>query len=116
MNEVKIREYLRSLGIPPHLSGLQAWCVALKYVMDSGDTQVKMMYLYNYVGKVMRKTPAAVERCLRHAIEYALNVTRTEKMIDLFEPFMSKDTGKVTNQLFLFTVFFELTKEVDSHD
>ena len=71
MEEIKIKKYLLSEGIPPQIKGFRYITLAIKLCNDNPD------YLYNITTKLYPKiastyndTYSKVERAMRHAITF----------------------------------------------
>lgn len=108
---MNIGDYLQSLGIPAHILGFKMWCIAIEYAITNGVESLSMMELYEYIGEVMGKSANSVERNLRSAIEYAFNVTTPDKLFEVFGTVMNRNTGKISNRLFLHTIVYKLTNK-----
>lgn len=106
--ELCVGNYLKSLGIPPHLSGYYNLCTTIGYLLDNPNERPKIMTLYSLCKKKNNGTASQVERSIRTAIEYAFMKTHPDKLYDVFGPVIDPNSGKVTNTTFMYMCVDEL--------
>ncbi|MDO4739424.1 MAG: sporulation initiation factor Spo0A C-terminal domain-containing protein [Eubacteriales bacterium] len=93
-----IRRLLDRLSFPEGHPGEKYLATALRYVLTDGRLLHDMAHgLYPLVAKAHGVQPAQVERGIRHAIEKAWSVGRTEEQYALFENTIDEKRGKPTN-------------------
>lgn len=110
-NTKDIREILKKIGIPCHLSGYE-------YIQDAVEIAQKEPYKMNGLVKIIyveiatkrRTTSSRVERAIRHAIEKAFTYGDYEAIYKYFGSSYRKDKGKPTNKEFI-AMLVELMKE-----
>ena len=99
IDEATIYDILKDLGIPANFKGY-------KYIKDSiwiisNNRTTKMGELYKDIADKYSTTPAAVERGIRHSIEYIFNST---ELPDIIKNIFGKLDRKPRNGEFLFTI------------
>lgn len=100
LNEAKIYDTLKELGVPANFKGY-------KYIKDSiwsisnSDGRIKMGVLYHDIADKYSTTPAAVERGIRHSIEYIFN---SAELPNIIKNIFGKLDRKPRNGEFLFTI------------
>lgn len=106
-----IREILKNIGIPCHISGY-------RYIQDAVAIAKKEPYklkdlvkiIYAEIAVKNGATSTRVERAIRHAIEKAFTHGNSEEIYKYFGSSYSKDKGKPTNKEFI-AMLVELMKE-----
>lgn len=67
--EIKVKEFVKALGISPELIGFKYIVAAIIYIKQIGDpSAVSFTKMYKELGDRFNTTPAAMERCIRQAI------------------------------------------------
>ncbi|TWT26118.1 sporulation transcription factor Spo0A [Planomicrobium sp. CPCC 101110] len=80
-----INNFIKEIGIPPHLKGYVYLQEAVSLVLDEPDMLNKVTKsLYPGVAKKFDTTPPRVERSIRNAIEIAWNNNETEQLSKIF--------------------------------
>lgn len=97
-----IYDSLLEIGCSAQLLGFKYLQFALKLaVVDGTATWGRCGALYMTVAERFGITPQSVERCIRHAIEYAALNGDPEVFYTVFGNTTKKDSGKPTNSQFI---------------
>lgn len=98
----KIRNCLRELGVPEHLSGYNYLLSAVDLVVRDPTLLRRMMSgLYPAVADRYHSTPQRTERAIRHAIETACLRCDPNVLTAYFGNTISPDKGKPVNSEFI---------------
>lgn len=105
VNELKIAETLKELGVPADLSGYFYLRKAIELmVQDMSYMHGITKKLYPDVAKKFNTTPSRAERAIRHAIEVACYRGNIELQHKIFGNTVDANKGKPTNSEFIVTV------------
>jgi two-component system response regulator (stage 0 sporulation protein A) len=97
-----ILEHFRELGMPENLKGKNYLAYLLDLIIPSpGLLDMLTLRLYPAAAERFLTTPAAVERCIRHAIEATWSRGDMAALERLFGLSIDPDRGKPTNREFL---------------
>ena len=92
---------IRDIGVPAHLEGYEALALCMEYKLE--DYKIPVCKLYQLVATKMNKTYGAVERNIRHLVNYMLDKGDIEKIENYFGSSLRAD-GKLTNKQFIYTL------------
>jgi two-component system response regulator (stage 0 sporulation protein A) len=99
---IRIRKHFQELGMPENLKGKKYLAFLLDLMIPSpGLLDMLTLKLYPAAAKRFSTTPAAVERCIRHAIEATWSRGDMAALERLFGLSIDPDRGKPTNREFL---------------
>lgn len=97
-----ILNYLRALGVPPHMSGYLFLKTDIDYCVERYQTVIGLTTaVYPYVAKIHDTAPGRVERNIRHAIEYAWNYGDIDAQHRIFGYTVNDMKGRPTNKEFI---------------
>ncbi len=98
----RIQAHFHELGMPENLKGQKYLAYLLNLVIPSpGLLDMLTLKLYPAAAERFSTTPAAVERCIRHAIEATWSRGDMAALERLFGLSIDPDRGKPTNREFL---------------
>lgn len=92
---------LIKLGANPCLKGFRCTIEALKLIDEASGNRLKMMYLYEVVGKKTGDKSALVERAIRH---FFANMRKNSKGLDVIGE-------KGSNSETLYLLYYRLKEE-----
>ncbi len=102
IDEVKIYNLLKEIGIPTNLSGYKCIQIAVMLCIENPDMLSRTTkLLYPTIAKMINSTTVRVERAIRHAIEKTWYIGDYDKLIEIFGNSYSRDKGKTTNTEFI---------------
>ena len=97
-----IANYLRAVGVPPHISGYVFLKSAIDYCVEHYGTIIGLTTIvYPYVAHKHSSERRRVERNVRHAIEYAWDYGDIETQHKLFGYTVNDLKGRPTNKEFI---------------
>ena len=104
--DLKICNYVTSLGVPASLKGFGYICFGLKILTDrTGDVACESTgNLYRIIAQAFDSNWTSVERSIRHAVDLCF-LRGDKKLINqMFGSSYSSDKGRPTNTEFLSTL------------
>ena len=98
-----IAEYLKNIGMPPHLIGYEYSMTAIRLCLDDRSLLkgVVTKQLYPDIAKTFDSSSSRVERGIRHAIEVVFDRGDPRYISEYFGGAVSAYKGKLTNREFL---------------
>ncbi len=108
-------DLLTQVGVPLHIKGygyLVSGIVRLINDPDEyGHNQITKQ-LYPSIAEEFHATTRQVERCIRHAVEYAFDNADMDVLGKLFGNSISANKGKATNGQFMMTLAREVQRRI----
>lgn len=102
IRSTRIQDHFQDLGMPGNLKGRKYLAYILDLLVPSpGLLDMLTLRLYPAAAHKFSTTPAAVERCIRHAIEATWSRGDMAALERLFGLSIDPDRGKPTNREFL---------------
>jgi two-component system, response regulator, stage 0 sporulation protein A len=100
--EIKIKSYLKKIGVPPNIKGYNYLTKAILMAQNGKSVYGNLTNgLYPDVANIYDTTLSRVERSIRHAIEVAWNRGNIKILDELFGYTISEQKGKPTNGEFI---------------
>lgn len=97
-----VTNLIHEIAVPAHLSGYEYVRTAIMLTIEDPEMlKCITKKLYPTIAKQYSKTPARVERAIRHAIEVACTRGNTKFLDSIFGYTISPDKGKPTNSQFI---------------
>ena len=104
MIKERTKDVLIKMGMPASILGLKYIADAME-LFDSGLADIKIIALYDEIGRKNKTTGTGVERAIRHALESVIAKGRRE----VIEKYMSYDNTTNSNMLKL--LYYRLKQE-----
>ncbi len=115
LRETLIGELLDTLGVNPAFKGRSYIAWLLDRIIPSPWLENELTStLYPACASVYRTTPAAVERCVRHAVEELFTRGSMEGIERYFGTTVDPERGKPTNRAFLIGAAEQLRARMDA--
>ena len=115
MNNRRISEILKELGVPASIQGYEYIRTAVKLIIeDESKYRWKTTALYFAIAREYDTTPSRVERSIRHAIEVAFVRMPVEAIQKYFGNSISYRSGKATNSEFIATIVEHIKMEEET--
>ena len=100
--ECQIAVILRMIGVPPNVRGWRYIVTAVELAAEDEEMVHAMTKeLYPAVAARHGSTPSKVERCIRHAVEWAYTNGDLEMLKTYLGNIVGYDKGKPTNAAFI---------------
>ena len=97
--EEKIRELLKEVALPIHVTGYEYWMEAIRVYKKNKN--MNMSEIYNEVADICGTTPSKVERGMRYAAEYAFKKYPKDSIESFFGSKAYVQRKRLTNTEFL---------------
>ena len=115
MNNRRISEILKELGVPASRIGYEYIKMAVKLTLEDGAKYRWITKtLYPAIAKEHNTTAPRVERAIRHAIETAFDRMSGEVMYRYFGNSINYRSGKATNSEFIAAIVEHIKTEEDT--
>lgn len=102
IREETIYQHLRHLGVPTEMRGYKYLKIAVMLCLQNEEyIYSTMKMLYPAIANQCMTTPAAVERCIRHAIGYVCENTSRDVLREYFGNAQGAQKYKLKNRKFI---------------